>query len=137
MPGVNSKCKTRSYVTLCIPVSIYRLTLAWISSKNSTTPLGMPTYPDRSSSLWLDPISCRLVSLLFRVDSSVRRPSPTLPRAPLSNSLTGVPFLTSSHPRSLVQNPLSGFAPKQTKESSASRTNYIVLQDIIFTVQII
>ena len=36
-PGVNSKCKTRGYVTLCIPVSIYRLTLAWISSENSTT----------------------------------------------------------------------------------------------------
>ena len=37
MLGVNSKCKTRSYVTLCIPVSIYRLTLAWISCENSTT----------------------------------------------------------------------------------------------------
>ena len=36
-PGVNSKCKTRSYVTLCIPVSICRLTQAWISSENSTT----------------------------------------------------------------------------------------------------
>ena len=37
MLGVNSKCKTRSYVRLYIPVSIYRLTLAWISSENSTT----------------------------------------------------------------------------------------------------
>ena len=35
--GVNSKCKTRSYVTLCIPVSIYRLTLARISNEDSTT----------------------------------------------------------------------------------------------------
>ena len=37
MLGVNSRCRTRSYVTLYIPVSIYRLTLAWISSENSTT----------------------------------------------------------------------------------------------------
>ena len=37
MLGVNSKYKTRSYVILCIPVSIYRLTLAWIPSENSTT----------------------------------------------------------------------------------------------------
>ena len=99
------------------------------SSENSTTLLGMPTYPDRSSSLWLDPISCRLVSPLSRVDSAVRRPSPTpnFP-VPLSHSLTGVPFLLPVTPRSQVQNPLSCFAPKQTKESSAWWTTYIVLQ---------
>ena len=33
------------------PVCICRLTLAWISSETSTKLLGMPTYPDRSSSL--------------------------------------------------------------------------------------
>ena len=101
------------------------------SSENSTKLLGMPTYPDRSSSLSLDPISCRLVSPL-------RCPVPTghsrhpLPTAnfsvPLSHSQTGVPFLLPVTPRSQVQNPLSGFAPKQTKEWSARRTTYIVLQ---------
>ena len=52
-PGVNWKCKTRSCETLYIPVSIYRLTLAWIFSETSTKLLGMPPYPDQSSSvLW-------------------------------------------------------------------------------------
>ena len=68
----------------------------------------------------LSAVSCRLVTRV-----TLRQ---LLPRAPLSNSLTGVPFLTSGHPRSRVQNPMSGFAPKQTKESSAWWTSYIVLQ---------
>ena len=100
------------------------------SSENSTTLLGMPTYPDRASSLWLDPISCRLVSLLSRVEclcpSSLANYQLL---SPFSHSLTGVPFLLPVTPRSQVQYPLSGFAPKQTKESSAWRTTYIVLHN--------
>ena len=76
--GVNSIAEGE----LCnteFPVCICRLTLAWILAKNSTTLLGMPTYPDRSSSLSLDPISCRPASLLQCPVStaSLRRPSPT------------------------------------------------------------
>ena len=77
-PGVNSKCKTRSYVTLCIPVSIYWLTLAWISSENSTTHeecwLILTRLP---SLLWTSSHIIRLVSLLSSVDCPVRRTSPT------------------------------------------------------------
>ena len=51
-----------------------------------------------------------------------------LPRAPLSNSLLAFPYPLPVTPRCQVQNPLTGFAPKQTKESSAWRTTYIVLQ---------
>ena len=35
---------------------------------------------------------------------------------------------TNGHPRTRVRNPLSGFAPKQTKESSAWWTTFIVFQ---------
>ena len=97
------------------------------SGENSTTLLGMPTYPDRSSSLWLDPHLIRRVSQLrcrLVCPSSVANCHFSVP---LSHSLTGVPSLLPVTPRSQVQNPLSGFAPKQTKESSAWRTTYIVL----------
>ena len=93
--GVNSKFKTRSYVTLCIPVSIHRLTLAWISSETSTKQLECRLILTRSSFTGLDPLSCRLASLLRCPVStaSVRRPSPTANfSVPLSHSLTGVPL---------------------------------------------
>ena len=49
--------------------------------------------------------------------------------APFSNQLSSrVPLPLPVTPRFQVQNPLSGFAPKQTKESSAWRATYIVLQ---------
>ena len=60
--------------------------------------------------------------------ASVRRLSPTANfSVPLYHSLTGVPSPLPVTSRSRVQNPLSGFAPKQTKESSAWRTTYIAL----------
>ena len=107
-----------SYVTLCM----CRQTLAWVTSKNSTTLL-----------------ECQLIFphcgwTLSHADSSLycpvltghsRRQLPT--SLLLSCSLTGIPFLLPVTPRSQVQNPLSGFAPKQTKESSAWRTTYTVL----------
>ena len=130
MLGVNSKCKTRSYVTLCVPVSIYRLMLAWISSETFTKQLECRLILTRSSFTGLDPLSCRLASLLRCPVStaSLHPPSPTANfSVPLSHSLTGIPSPLPVTSRSRVQNPLSGFAPKQTKESSAWRTTYIVL----------
>ena len=56
----------------------------------------------------------------------LRHPSPTLMWVPLSNS-SRVPLPTSGHVEISKPNPLSGFAPKQTKGSSAWRTIYIVL----------
>ena len=113
-----------SYVTLCI----CRLTLAWIFSETSTKLLGMPTLLVRSSSLVLDSLMpTRLSAVRCRLVTRV-----TLRQLPSSNSFvqlsSRVPLPTSGHSRSRVQNPLSGFAPKQTKESSVWRTTYIVLQ---------
>ena len=129
-PGVNSKCKTRSYVTLCIPVSIYRLTLAWISSENSTT----------HEECWL--ILTRLPSLLWTSSpptglSAVRCRLPC--PSSVANCLLLTPFVsppdlrsrpTSGHVEISSPNPLSGFVPKQTKKSTAWRTSYIVLHFI-------
>ena len=84
--------------------------------------------PTHLPSLWLDPISCRLVSLLSCVDWSLRRPSPTASSSSFVQLSDQHSLPTSSHPGSPVQNPLSGFTPKQTKESSAWQTTYIVLQ---------
>ena len=78
--------------------------------------------------LWLDLISSNL-SLSPVPTRHSRHPSPTANfSVPLSHSLTGVPFLLPVTSRSQVQNPLSGFVPKQTKGSSAWWTTYIVLQ---------
>ena len=52
-------------------------------------------------------LRCRLVTRL-----TLRQ---LLPQAPLSNSLTGVPFPNSGHPRSQVQNPLSVFCAQTDK----------------------
>ena len=108
-----------------------RLMLAWISSETSTKLLGMPTYPDWSSSLVLDSVMpTRLSAVRCRLVTRV-----TLRQLPSSSSFvqpsSRVPLPTSSHPRSQVQNPLSGFAPKQTKESSAWQTIYIVLHNYL------
>ena len=125
---VNSKCKKRSYVTLCIPLCICRLTLAWISSKISTKLLGMPTHLDRSSLTALDPISSDLSLLLSSDDWPLASPfANCFLWVPLSNSN----WLSLTHSRSRRDRrlrPLLGFAPKQTKGSSAWRTTYKVLQ---------
>ena len=82
-------------------------------------------------SLLLEPISCRLVSSLSGVDCHCHCHSASpvanwLLCVPLSNSWLGFPCLLPVASRSRVQNPLSGFAPKKTKGSSAWRTTYIV-----------
>ena len=115
-----------SYVTLCI----CRLMLASISSENSTTLLGIPTYPDRSSSLVLDSLMpTRLSAVPCWLALSVVCHQ-LLPQAPLSNSLSHS-LTTSGHVKIAGPKPF-GFAPKQTKESSAWQTTYIVLQYFIF-----
>ena len=121
-----------SYVTLCI----CRLTLAWISSENSTALLECWLILTRPSLPWtsshptgLSPVRCRLVTRI-----TLRQ---LLPRAPFSNSLLAFSYPLPVMPRPQVQNPLSGFAPKQTKESSAWWTSYIVLHrdgNVIFSV---
>ena len=75
-----------SYVTLCM----CRLTLAWITSENSTTLLERRLiFPHCGWSLsHADWSLCCPVSTGLSVV-----PRQLLPRVPLSNSLTGVPFL--------------------------------------------
>ena len=115
-PGINSKGKTRSYVTLCFPVSIYRLTLAWISRENSTT----------HKECWL--ILTRLPSLLRTsfhptVLSAVRcrPPCPSsvancFLRVALSNYLTRVSLPTSGHAEISSPKPFVWFRTKTDKE---------------------
>ena len=126
--GVNSSAE-RELCNTAFPVYICWLTLAWISSETSTQQLECRLILARSSFTGLDPLSCRLASLLrCPVSTPLRPPSPTPFSVPLSHSLAGVPSPLPVTSRSRVQNPLSGFAPKQTKESSAWWTTYIVLQ---------
>ena len=105
--------------------------LAWISCENSTTHeecwfilTGLP-------SLLLHSPSCQLVSLLSGVDWPLASPfTNCLLSVPLSNS-SRVPLPTSGHVELSSPNPLSGFAPKQTKRSSAWQTTYIVLHPVL------
>ena len=88
----------------------------------------MPTYLDGSSLTGLDTLSCRLVSLLSGVDWPTRVILRQLPSPSSFVQLSNWCSLpTSGHLEISGPNPLSGFAPKQTKESSAWRTTYIVL----------
>ena len=127
--GVNLRAK-RGVMQHYISDSIYGLTLAWITSENSTKPL-----------------ECRLILTHCRWTLShaasplcfgvrCRLPLSVVPRqlsAPFSNQLSSrLPLPLPDTARSQVQNPLSGFAPKQTKESSAWRATYIVLQPSSF-----
>ena len=112
---VNSSAE-RELCNTAFPVYICKLTLTWISSETSTKQLECRLILTRSSFTGLDPLSCRLASLLRCPVStaSVRPPSPTANfLVPLSHSLTGVPTPLPVTSKSRVQNPLSGFAPKQ------------------------
>ena len=77
-----------SYVALCM----CRLTLAWISSENSTTLLEcQPILTGLHSLVWT--LSHADSSLCCPVSTGhSRHPSPTLPRAPLSKSLLAIPY---------------------------------------------
>ena len=112
-----------------------RLTLAWVTSENSTKQLECRHLLTRSSSL--DPILSPTVSGVdhicpwFHANSSAGSPLccpvANCLSAPLSSQLS---FASPYHFRIRrdfrSENPLSGFAPKQTKESSA-RATHIVL----------
>ena len=108
-----------------------RLTLVWVTSENSTKQLECWHLLTQSSSL--DPILSATVSgvdricLWFHANPLCCPVANCLP-APLTNQLS---FMSPHHSRIRrdfrSKNPLSGFAPKQTKESSAWRATYIVL----------
>ena len=124
---VNSKCKKRSYLTLH-SLCICRLTIAWISSENSTTHEERWLILTGLPSLHLDSLSW---DWSFRCpvstsSATLRRPSPTA----FSEFLCPAPHWRSLPTSGRVEisspNPLSGFAPKQTKGSSAWRTTYMV-----------
>ena len=111
--------------------SIYGLTLAWITSENSTKQLEFRHLLTRSSLTVAGP-SLMLARLSARV-SGVDCPCPY----PITNCLellfpTNSLFASRYHFRIRwdlrSKNPLSGFGPKQTKESSAWRATHIVLQ---------
>ena len=107
-----TQVQKESHITLCK----CRLTLAGVTSETSTKQLECRLILTRSSFTGLDPISCRLVSPLRCPVStaSIRPPSPTAPRDPLSNQLSSrVPFHFRSRWDLKSKNPLSGFAPKQ------------------------
>ena len=100
------KCKKGDSVTLCIPLCICRLTLAWISSKISTKLLGMPTHLDRSSLTAAGLYLMRLVSQMSGVDSQMplcisRHQLTSL--SPFVQLLTCVLFLLPVASRSRVQ----------------------------------
>ena len=116
-------------MTLCIPLCICRLTLTWISSDISTKLLGMPTHLDRSSLTAAGLYLMRLVSQMSGVDWPLASPfANCLPLGFLCPTPDSRSLPTSGRVEISSPNPLSGFAPKQTKESSAWRTTYIVSQ---------
>ena len=118
------------YATLCIPDSIYGLTLAWVTSENSTKLLESdsswltvagpyPMLPRLSAPVsgvdcpcpWFHANSLLLASLLSNTNCSL------LGRVVNSFFASPSHFWIRRDFRS--KNRLSGFAPKQTKESSA------------------
>ena len=115
--------------------SIYGLTLAWFTSENSTKLLEC-RHLDSIFFHW------SLSSLLLCPESTaplaVSRPNCLCPwfhanclPAPFqTNSLLASRYLFRPRRDFKSKNPLSGFAPKQTKESSAWRATYIVLHGI-------
>ena len=125
MLGVNSEQKES--MQHYISDSIYGLTLAWITSENSTKQLECrhldsvffagPYLMLARLSAHLSGIDCPC--LWFHANSS---------SSFLQATLFSCPVTSSGHAEiSSPKNPLSGFAPKQTKESSAWRATYIVL----------
>ena len=129
---------TQSRTSVCNTTFMCRLTLAWVTSENSTKQLECRHLLTRSFSL--DPIfsatvsgvRCQHLCQWFHANSSADSPlcCPVANcfAAPLSNQLSFVsPYHFRIRRDLRSKNPLSGFAPKQTKESSAWRANHIVL----------
>ena len=109
--------------------SIYGLTLAWITSENSTKQLEC-RHLDSIFFTVAGPHFLPLVSPLRCPVSTapVRGSTPTASQLLCpTNSLLASRYLFRPHRDFKSKHPLSGFAPKQTKESSAWRATYIVL----------
>ena len=106
--------------------SIYGLTLAWITSENSTKQLECRHLLTRSS--LLDPIFSATVSGVDRICLSL---SPTAFSSFVQPTLFSPHYHFRTRRDFKSKNPLSGFAPKQTKESSAWRATHIVLHFLI------
>ena len=103
----------KSYATLCIPDSIYGLTLAWVTSENSTKQLECRLILTQSSSL--DPIFSATVSGVDRICPCPWFHANCLP-APLSNQLSSrVPLPLPATPRFQVQKPFVWFRAKTDK----------------------
>ena len=125
MLGVNSEQKES--MQHYISDSIYGLTLAWITSENSTKQLECRHL---DSIFFAGPYL--LLTRLSAVPSptaSVRGSTPTACQLLCpTNSLLASRYLFRPRRDFKSKNPLSGFAPKQTKESSAWWATYIVSQ---------
>ena len=102
--------------------SIYGLTLAWITSENSTKQLECRHL---DSIFFAGPyLLCYCVRSRLHLSVPVANPPLLSP----TNSLLASRYLFRLRRDFKSKNPLSGFEPKQTKESSAWRATYIVLQ---------
>ena len=125
MLGVDSSAEEEVCNTLCM----CRLTLAWVTSETSTKKLECRLTLTRSSFTGLDTISS---DWSHRSGVWYRLPLSVVPRQLLlelfSPSLFSRPLPLPVTARFQVQNALSGFASKQTKELSAWWPTYIVLQ---------
>ena len=111
--GVNSSVEGELCNTLCM----CRLTLVWILAKLPQSNWNADSSWLDLLSLSLDPISCRLASLLRCPVSTalVRRPSPTPSRAPFqTNSLLASPS-TSGHGEISSPKPFVWFRAKTDK----------------------
>ena len=97
------------------PVCLCRLTLAWISSETSTKLLGMPTYPDWSSSLlWsLSHANSSLCCPVSTALSVVRRQLPS--SSPFVQLPSRVPIPTSGHTKTSSPKPFVWFRAKTDK----------------------
>ena len=121
MLGVNSIAK-RGVMQHYISDSIYGLTLVWITSKNSTKQLEcrhLDSVFFAGPYLMLARLSARVSGVdcpcpWFHANSLCPLLSPT-------NSLLASRYLFRPRRDFKSKNPLSGFAPKQTKELSAWR----------------
>ena len=97
------------------PVCMCRLTVAWISSETSTKLLGMPTYPDQSSSLlWtLSHANSSLCCPVSTALSVVRRQ--LLLRVPFVQLPSRVPLPSSGHAEISSSKPFVWFRAKTDK----------------------
>ena len=125
--GVNSEQKES--MQHYISHSIYGLTLAWITSENSTEQLECRHLLIRSSFTGHSLLCYCLTAPVSGVDC----PCPwfhanTCQLLSRTNSLLASRYLFRPRRDFKSKNPLSGFAPKQTKESSAWQATHIVLQ---------